>query len=680
LNKLKIHNRLVFTVMLVLAAMAVLRASAQAQQYSVQTYIVDPNPGIDSLEKAVGYFTSTKTPSIIVGFGTFKGTGGLYLYSSTSGQLAGPWKRTVITPTGNFYEHASPFLYPGNTYPDVVASHDGEITWFVNPANQGNDPTTATWSRITINPGPAWCHDMDIADLNEDGLPDVACSASSLEGSAAFASIESSSNDWQTIEPYPIGDGIGLVSVKGSQRINVVGATAEGVNWYKNPAIVDGNLLTETWEPFSVDGGDDSPNVNKTMIGVVPDYNGQDDAIVVASGEATWTPGLEWWGPQSDPTLPWTAHPIDSSYRAVHAVNGGVFNGVPYFIVGEQEQAGGTSQIPATHPGIPSRVTMFTYNGSTFVPALQLSNRGTHNQAVMPYKGGLLVVGANHGLYGGYPPLQAWYITSGSATPIPTGSPTPTPTATPTPTGSPTPTPTGSPTPTPTGSPTPTPTATPTPTSAGIQFDGRTQNNTNATDASVTVMTPSGVQNGDYLLVTVDSVNPRRQGRIPHWKVLSRTNNRILSYGKYDHIALIYRIWHTGDPTSYSLGNGQLGYPKAVLRAYHGVGAIDAFACSPLKGAPTAGPSFTLAMLRATKSAGEEFIGEWAAASTSSLINGPSDLGDGKADKTQWTTFDGDKKISAAGTVPTAETANIASGSVDWIGCDVTLKHGTLKQ
>jgi hypothetical protein len=814
------------------------------QTYSLQTYIVDANPGIDSLEKAVGYFVPGKIPSIIVGFGTYKGSGGLYLYSSTSGNLSGPWKRTVVAATGNFYEHASPFLYPGDTYPGAVASHDGEVTWYINPANQGLDPTTTQWAQITVNPGPAWCHDMAVGDLNSDGLPDVACAASSLEHSPAFASIESSNDNWQTVEPFPIGDGIGLVSVGGGPRINVVGATASGLNWYQNPTIIGGDVLTDTWRPFSIDGGDDSPNVDETIIGVVPNYNGQADAVVMASGEGTWTQGLEWWGPQSDPTQPWIGQSIDSSYRDVHAINGGTFNGVPYFIVGEQEQAGGTSEIAAGHPGIPSRVTMFTYNGSTFVPALELSDQGTHNQAVIQYNGGLLVVGANHGLYGGYPPLQAWYITpsagngptptptpSPNATPIvtptpsptpasinpgnyligspyvidggyyaaywgyppaaeanaengnplgtnqsqwftfaafgsnyticnvrngacltdggstldigqgtdpwavnasgsgytvqnirtgqyigaiptvtrgnvpmsstpvsialsavngPTPTPTPSPTATPiitptprptatsigSPTPRPTPTPIGSPTPRPTptsiGSPTPRPTPSPTP--SGIQFDGRTQSNTNAAAASITVTTPSGIRDGDYLLVTVDSWN----SNLPtpsDWTVLGKSSNKVLSNGSGDHIALILRIWHTSDPTSYSLGNGQLAYPKAVLRAYHGASAVDAVACSPLtQGTATTGPSFTLGSLPATKSAGEEFVGEWAAAPISSLVIGPSDLGNGSAENTQWTTFDGDKQILSASTVPTAETANIASGSVDWIGCDITLR------
>ena len=148
--------------------------------YSLQTYIIDPQPGIDLLEIAAGYFTSTTFPSVIVGFATDEGgKGGLYLYTSTTNTLSGPWKRSAISPSGYYYEHAQPFLYPGDTYPGVVASHDGEVTWYTNPANQGHDPTTYPWGQITVASG-YWCHDLDVADLYPAlGLPDVACAASS---------------------------------------------------------------------------------------------------------------------------------------------------------------------------------------------------------------------------------------------------------------------------------------------------------------------------------------------------------------------------------------------------------------------------------------------------------------------------------------------------------------------
>ena len=51
--------------------------------------------------------------------------------------------------------------------------------------------------------------------------------------------------------------------------------------------------------------------------------------------------------------------------------------------------------------------------------ALYLSTNGTQNQATLLYQGGLLVAGANHHFAGGYPPFQAWFITSGGSIPNP---------------------------------------------------------------------------------------------------------------------------------------------------------------------------------------------------------------------------------------------------------------------
>src|SRR5260370_36064558 len=101
--------------------------------------------------------------------------GGLYLYSSSSGDLSGPWVRTAIDPVGDFYERTAAFLNPGDTYPGVVASRSGQVVWYYNPMNRGGDPTQP-WESQIINPNGG-CHDLHIADVDQDGLPDIVCSA-----------------------------------------------------------------------------------------------------------------------------------------------------------------------------------------------------------------------------------------------------------------------------------------------------------------------------------------------------------------------------------------------------------------------------------------------------------------------------------------------------------------------
>jgi hypothetical protein len=53
---------------------------------------------------------------------------------------------------------------------------------------------------------------------------------------------------------------------------------------------------------------------------------------------------------------------------------------------------------------------MLHFKDGSFIP-FSIYEHGTQNQSVIHYQGGLLVVGANHGVYGTlYPALQAWFI------------------------------------------------------------------------------------------------------------------------------------------------------------------------------------------------------------------------------------------------------------------------------
>jgi hypothetical protein len=143
--------------------------------------------------------------------------------------------------------------------------------------------------------------------------------------------------------------------------------------------------------------------------------NGQ-DYIVVASNEAepvAWPGGLVFLSQNPDPTLTWNAITIDPSYRAVHELSVGTFEDTPYVLAAEQEQACIAGINDSYHADIPCRVQIFKYQSGTFEPFVLLSTHGTQNQSVIPYKGGLLIVGANHGVFGGYPALEGWIVGGG---------------------------------------------------------------------------------------------------------------------------------------------------------------------------------------------------------------------------------------------------------------------------
>jgi hypothetical protein len=384
---------------------------------SVQNFIIDPVPPVAPLEVTVNYFTSATTPSVVLGSSTFDGgPGGYYLYQSAN-DLSGPWTMTTIDPFGDAYEITRAFTWRGDAFPGVIASRSGQVVWYFNPKNWGGDPTQP-WPMEVINPN-APCHDMRIVDVDQDGLPDVVCSSTYYAKTVDFVAFANAPRDWTIVNnPFqvngePIGDYLAPLSVSGDARINIVGATTSGIFWFRNPLFVGGNPRTDRWTPFLVGAAGTGKAVRGVALKNTP-YGASTDGIVAASGEEAdgpWTQGLVWYSAGTDPHAQWTARQLDPTYRAVHGLNSGAFNGTPYFIVAEQEQAGGTPTFPAEHPGIPSRVMMFTYTGGVFNPALELSTKGTRNQSTVTYQGNLLVVGVNHNMLAPqWPELQGWII------------------------------------------------------------------------------------------------------------------------------------------------------------------------------------------------------------------------------------------------------------------------------
>jgi hypothetical protein len=94
---------------------------------------------------------------------------------------------------------------------------------------------------------------------------------------------------------------------------------------------------------------------------------------------------------------------MGASYRDVHEISLGQWHdGVPYVLVAEQEQACDPARPEGrapSHPGVPCRIAMFQWIDGAAQKTV-LAWQGTHNQAVLPWEGGLLMTDSNHGVYG----------------------------------------------------------------------------------------------------------------------------------------------------------------------------------------------------------------------------------------------------------------------------------------
>lgn len=384
---------------------------------TVTNFTIDPDPSKggargDVLEKTVDYFTDpTHTnPSVIIGYGTYpSGSGGLWLYTN-NGSVTGQWTSTPILSSGNCYERSRAITFSGQNYPNLVASCNDEIILFLNPGNTGGNPVTNTWTQQILATQGA--HQIRIADIDGDGKQDIVLSASEiLDVAPNFILYQNSPTSWTRVNgPLVNGSGslqddVDVITVKGTTSIVGPAADGSGVYWFSYPG-----TRTGTWPTHQLAAAGANSMVGVALSGGT--LNGK-SYVVVSDNEdygSPWPSGLVYYTQPTDPTQLWVQTSVDSTYRAVHEISTGSFGAGPYFIAAEQEQACTLGQLD-DHAGIGCRVTLFQFAGN--VPQqtqLDPQFRGTQNQSVIPWQGGILVVGANHQVYHGYPPLQGWII------------------------------------------------------------------------------------------------------------------------------------------------------------------------------------------------------------------------------------------------------------------------------
>jgi hypothetical protein len=413
---------------------------------TIQNFKIDPDPITYSgksynlgarAEKVVDFFTSTTTPSVVLGL---NGTeGGLWFYQSTGGLNGWGANPTTITKTlGTYYERAKSIRFAGRTWPDLVVSAPapngsttGSTLLFLNPLNPGgNGNPSGVWQQITIN-AASGCHDIKLADIDGDGLLDVICTGGAfLPGSEPFVAYQTSNLSVWNVVPSSVtqinvGDGVAVYTYNGIN--NLIGCNGSNTYIWENPLNFGGNPKTQAW-PVSIVG----PGASGNALGNLPGNMG----VTVGdseegTGEPPWTYGLVQFSPPSSNifTTPWILTEIDSTVRTTHEINAGTlpWNGQPYVVFAEQEQrsahCNSNGYFSAPDNGA-CRVGYYTYsNGAWGKSPVIVSTLGTQNQSVINYNGGLLIAGANFGTAGAYDlALQLWEITSGSSEPT---APTP---------------------------------------------------------------------------------------------------------------------------------------------------------------------------------------------------------------------------------------------------------------
>ena len=387
---------------LLLACVLSCAASGVNAESIAQDVIIDDHfPTGEPLEKSIDYFAGGSLPSVVVG----NVRGGVYLYRSTTGTLKGPWRRSIVNSKASAYERSRPLRFKGERYPGLIASLSNQIVWLQNPKNRSDGADIADpWPQYVINPDHG-CHDIRLHDLDGDGKIDVICSGAISLRAPQFVAFQDDRTHWNVVyDIADVGDDIAVLRIGSSDLPHLVGADQSGaIYWYENPRLRGGNARHSHWTkhligPSNVGNSFAAGRLASSLDSVISAPNEHE-----GPGGSTDERGVIWYEQPQNPADPWTVHKIGADYRDVHEVSLGTWNGnIPYVLIAEQENACDPAMPegnPPTHPGIPCRITLFQWiDGEP--RSTVLAKDSTHNQAILPWHGGLLMADANHGAYG----------------------------------------------------------------------------------------------------------------------------------------------------------------------------------------------------------------------------------------------------------------------------------------
>jgi type 1 glutamine amidotransferase len=197
----------------------------------------------------------------------------------------------------------------GDGAPDVVTNGE-QIVWYENPRCSGGNPASRSWPRHVID-ATTGSHDVTIGDLNGDGKLDV---VTRVEFGPTFVYLQQGTDAWTkiAIPAADDGNGLALLDVNHDGRIDLV----ENGYWLEHPS----DPVNGVWVRHDFAGW---PTGCSVMIGDL-NHDGRPDVILSPSESAG---RIAWFEMPVDPLhAPWIEHIILPTASYIHRLRLADFN------------------------------------------------------------------------------------------------------------------------------------------------------------------------------------------------------------------------------------------------------------------------------------------------------------------------------------------------------------------
>jgi hypothetical protein len=260
--------------------------------------VIDGSGPLDIWLKSAGDLNGDGKPDLIAGGWR---EGGLVWYENPS------WNKHIIDSKGRFSTDGEAADADGDGDIDFAAIMAKQIVWFENPS----------WKMHVVD--DIVVHDIEIADFNGDGRPDIAARDQGAfqghKGDTVFLYLQEKPGQWKRTEiSVPDGEGLLAADINGDRKPDIL---VNGV-WLENPS----------WAPHRFASKWDYPHVFLAA----GDFNGDGrlDVAMSPSERAGGTYRISWFAAPRDPgdAARWTEHVLAASVESVHHfIGAGDFDG-----------------------------------------------------------------------------------------------------------------------------------------------------------------------------------------------------------------------------------------------------------------------------------------------------------------------------------------------------------------
>src|SRR5262245_37866247 len=192
--------------------------------------VIDKSPPANITCKGFGDINNDGKLDVVVASAT---GGGMYWYENPGGSGAATWIKHTIFASGSWTTDMQVADVDGDGWPDIIipkptlpGSAGDDVFWYRNPGKTGGD-----WveHHIGSTGRSSGAHDVEVGDFNKDGKIDVAVNAGLF--------IQNNPDSWTFVDIGRGGqEGTGIGNILGDGYLDVVGPGEKGsVVWFENP-------------------------------------------------------------------------------------------------------------------------------------------------------------------------------------------------------------------------------------------------------------------------------------------------------------------------------------------------------------------------------------------------------------------------------------------------------------